>query len=150
MAVFTFFYGAQAYEFERPEIIAKLGAKVDIVAKIYTLTIKGVSGMTFTVKQNDTVPALEAQLLDADGVGINLEMSQVRFRAIERFGKKTIEKFATITDELTGKVQIDWQAGDTDIAGYYNCEFEITFTDSTILTVPNDGYFMISIIEELG
>lgn len=40
MALFTFFYGSQAYEFERPEIVAKPGAKAEIVGKKYTLIIK--------------------------------------------------------------------------------------------------------------
>ncbi len=150
MAVFTFFYGAQAYEFERPEIIAKPGAKVDIVAKIYTLTIKGVSGMTFTVKQNDTVPALEAQLLDSEGNPINLDMCGVRFHMRDGYGRKEIIRPAIITSAAQGLIKVNWQAGETDTVGVYRCEFQITFTDNTILTVPNDGYFLINIVQELG
>jgi len=40
MATFYMFFGAQAYEFERPEIVAKPGAKLEIVATKYTLIIK--------------------------------------------------------------------------------------------------------------
>lgn len=40
MATFYMFYGTQAYEFERPEIAAKPGAKLEIVATKYTLIIK--------------------------------------------------------------------------------------------------------------
>lgn len=40
MATFYMFYGTQAYEFERPEIAAKPGAKLKIVATKYTLIIK--------------------------------------------------------------------------------------------------------------
>lgn len=150
MALFYMFMGPQAYEFERPEIIVKSGAKVDIVAKKYTLTIKGVSGMTFTIKQNDTVPALEAQLLDADGKPVNLDMCGVRFHMRDGYGKKEINRPATIMDVEQGRIRVDWQVGDTDTTGIFKCEFQITFTDSTILTVPNDGYFLVYIVEELG
>jgi len=40
MAVFYFFYGTQVYEFERPELQAKAGAKLEIVGTKATLLIK--------------------------------------------------------------------------------------------------------------
>lgn len=40
MQKFTFFYGNQAYEFERPEIAATTGANAEIAGKIYTLILK--------------------------------------------------------------------------------------------------------------
>ena len=33
--------------------------------------------MNFTIKQNDTLPSLESQLLDVDGNPVNLEMCGV-------------------------------------------------------------------------
>jgi len=47
-------------------------------------------------------------------------------------------------------VRVDWQEGDTDTVGTYKCEFQVTFTDNTILTIPNDGYFLINIVRELA
>lgn len=40
MQKFYMFYGSQAYEFERPEIIAKPGARAEIAGKVYTLILK--------------------------------------------------------------------------------------------------------------
>lgn len=40
MAIFCFFYGTQVYEFERPELQAKAGAKLEIVGTKTTLLIK--------------------------------------------------------------------------------------------------------------
>jgi len=40
MAVFYFFFGAQAYEFERPELQTKAGARLEIVGTKATLLIK--------------------------------------------------------------------------------------------------------------
>lgn len=106
--------------------------------------------MSFAIKQNDTVPALEAQLIDADGKPINLDMCGVRFHMRGSFGRKEINRVVNIIDAEQGQVQVDWQDGETDTTGIFNCEFEITFPDNSILTVPNDGYFLIKIIKELG
>lgn len=40
MTVFAFFYGAQVYEFERPEIQAKAGVKAKVVGTKRTLLVK--------------------------------------------------------------------------------------------------------------
>lgn len=40
MAKFYMFYGAQVFEFERPEIVAKQGAKAEILGQKYNLIIK--------------------------------------------------------------------------------------------------------------
>lgn len=37
---FYMFLGAQSYEYDRPEIIAKPGAKVEIAGKIYSLILR--------------------------------------------------------------------------------------------------------------
>jgi hypothetical protein len=106
--------------------------------------------MTFTIKQNDTLPALEAQLLDAENNPINLDMCGVRFHMRDGYGRKEIIRPAIITSAAQGLIKVNWQAGETDTVGVYRCEFQITFTDNTILTVPNDGYFLINIVQELG
>lgn len=106
--------------------------------------------MSFYIKQNDTLPSLESQLLNASGTPINLEMSGVLFHMRDSYGRKELTKIATIVDAENGQVKIDWNEGDTGTVGIYKCEFQVTFTDNTILTIPNDGYFLIYIVEELG
>jgi len=106
--------------------------------------------VSFVIKQNDTAPPLEAQLIDADGNPINLDMCGVKFHMKDGYGKVNINRPATIVDAAQGLVRVDWQDGDTSIAGIMKCEFEVTFTDGKVLTVPNDGYFLIHIFVELG
>jgi hypothetical protein len=150
VAEFYFYIGNGYYEFERPEIVVNPGVRFNITTKRYTVSIKGSVKMEYTLKQNDTLPAIEAQLINADGTPINLDLCGVRFHAQSFDRKKLIVKQAEIIDAENGKVRVKWKEGDTDTAGNYRAEFEIVFTDSTILTVPNDGYFLVKIIPEIG
>lgn len=101
--------------------------------------------MTITIKQNDTVPALEAQLVNADGTAIDLTLCSVWLH----MGNK-INAVSEITDAIKGWVKYAWQTGDTDTVGLYKAEFEIKYPDGAIQTVPNDGYFLIQIVNELA
>lgn len=105
--------------------------------------------MSFVIKRNDTVPSLEAQLIDADGSPVNLDMCGVKLHMFNNCSTR-ITKNATIVDIMQGRVRVDWEDSDTAVAGVYKCEFEIIFTDSSVLTVPNDGYFLISITPDIG
>lgn len=53
MATFYMFFGAQAYEFERPELQAKAGAKIEIVGTKATLLIKP-SKTSVKLRSNET------------------------------------------------------------------------------------------------
>lgn len=103
----------------------------------------------FTIKQNDTLPFLEAQLIDYTGNPINLELCGVHFH-MNRYGVNVINRTATITDVESGKVRVEWQEGETSTRGTYECEFEVNMPDGGVLTVPNNGYFLIEIIKELA
>ena len=103
----------------------------------------------FTIKQNDTLPNLEAQLLDYTGSPINLDLCGVHFH-MNKYGTNIINRPAMITDAINGRVKIEWQQGDTGVVGTYQCEFEVNMPDGKIITVPNDGYFLISIVKELA
>ena len=108
----------------------------------------------FTIKQNDTGPPLGALLQYSDGTAINLDLCEVWFhmRSYVPGGDGTlkVDREATIVDATTGSVRYDWQAGDTDTVGMYRCEFEIRDPDGNITTVPNDGDFLVQVVQELG
>lgn len=104
----------------------------------------------FTIKQNDTLPNLEAQLFDPDGEPLNLDLCGVHFHMSDYKSNVTINRPATITDIEKGEVKVAWQEGETGTVGTFKCEFEVNMPDGKIITVPNDGYFLISIIKELA
>jgi hypothetical protein len=104
----------------------------------------------FIIKQNDTLPNLEVQLIDIEGNPLNLDLCGVHFHMKGPDGGVKINRQATILDVEQGKVKVEWREGDTGEVGTYKCEFEINMPDGKILTVPNDGYFLIQIVPELA
>jgi hypothetical protein len=56
----------------------------------------------------------------------------------------------TILQASPGRVQYDWQAGQTDAAGVYEFEVEVTFANGQPVTYPSDGYWPLIIDPDLG
>lgn len=103
--------------------------------------------MAFTIKQGDTLPPLVAILREADLTPIDLSDATSVKLAIK--GPVTWKKDCSIVDAPEGKVSYSWVSGDTSTNGQYEAEFEITWPGG-IQTVPNDKYFQIVIVTELG
>ena len=106
--------------------------------------------MAFTIKQNDTSPALQATLQDYAGTAISLVGATVRFHMKGLDGSLAIDSPMTITNAAGGVIRYNWQATDTDTAGTYNAEFEVTYSDLSVETFPNTGNIAIVITPELN
>ncbi len=106
--------------------------------------------MAFRIKTNDTAPQLIVTLTDAAGNKVNLTGATARLH-MKKYGASSlkVDAAATIANATTGKVSYDWSALDTDTAGTYYGEIEITYSDSKVETFPNNGYFTIIIHEDL-
>ena len=70
-------------------------------------------------------------------------------RLTDTTGAPAVDHAMTITDAANGRVTYAWQAGDTDTPGAYDVEFEILWSDSTIETVPNNGYESVIVTDDL-
>ena len=104
----------------------------------------------FSLKQNDTWPALNATLSDVNGP-INLTTATtVKIIIKPTGGGSAITGTCTIVSAAAGTVRYSWVSGDTALAGTYQGEFEITWADGKIGTVPNEGYFSLEILADLG
>jgi hypothetical protein len=55
-----------------------------------------------------------------------------------------------VQDASNGEVKYDIQPGDLDQVGYYDYEWEVTFSDGGIETWPSDGTASISVRDELA
>jgi hypothetical protein len=106
--------------------------------------------MAFTIKQNDTSPSIQATLQNYNGTPINLVGATVRFHMKSFEGAIKVDRVATVTSALNGVVTYFWQAGDTDTAGSYYAEFEVTYSDLAVETFPNNGSIAITITPELN
>ena len=107
---------------------------------------------TFYIKEGDTSPAIEFALTPTD---ILLTGASVVFSMWDRRGTiKVNRQAATITDDGsatdTPTVQYDWASADTDTAGTYYAEFEITYADTTVETFPNNGFITIQITKDIA
>ncbi len=103
-----------------------------------------------TIKQSDTYPPLRAYLQMANGKPIRLAGATVKLIALDSNDNKKINKQVEIKDANKGYVEYKWDKKDTQEPGELRAEFEITQQDGSIVTVPNDGYFIINITKQLG
>ena len=100
----------------------------------------------FCIKQNDTRPIIQATLTDVTIDGGSTARFLMRLRGDK---SSKVAATATISDNgPPGVVRYNWAAGDTDTAGIYEGEFEITFSDGKIETYPNGEYIRITILED--
>jgi hypothetical protein len=103
-----------------------------------------------TLKRNDTRPLLDFQLRDARGP-VDLTGATVMFQMRAVGGTQAkIERACEVLDAASGKVRYAWQASDTDTAGTWLAEFEVTFSDGAQATFPNDRHLTVQIIEDLA
>ena len=102
------------------------------------------------MKRNDTSPLIAATLTDAAGPIDLSAAAGVQFHLRTAAGEVVVNAAATIVDAAAGEVEYGWQAGDTATAGRFEFEFEITFLDGSILTVPNTGYEQLVIVPDVA
>ena len=103
---------------------------------------------TIIVKRGDTRPALTANLSTAAGP-IDLTGATVRFVMGNPGEAAVVNAAATIVDAAAGTVRYSWLPADTDTAGMWRAEWEITWPDG-VQTVPADGYDLVRIVSDLG
>ena len=99
----------------------------------------------FTIKQGDTRPIIQATVTTP----VVLTNATVRFLMRLRADKSSkVAAAAVVTGALT--MEYRWDAADTNTAGIYEAEFEVTFPSGLIETYPNGEYIRVTILEESG
>lgn len=133
------------------------------------------SNNSFRLKRGDTRPTLFAALTERDPLypddfsrrrPLDLTPADVvKLVAKTRDGKHTLGGEADIIVADAGdpvwdlhpelvafpfRVKYEWQEADTEAAGTFYGELEITFTDSSVQTVPVRGYIVIVVEDDQG
>lgn len=106
--------------------------------------------MTFTIKQSDTSPAIQAELKDGNYSPINLTGATVNLHMKLLGSNVVFSRTMNIVNALSGIVNYYWEVGDTDVEGTYYVEFEVTYSDLSVETFPNTGNLIILIVPELN
>jgi len=108
---------------------------------------------TVEMKRNDSSPPLSAVLLDkATRLPANLTGCTVVFNMRPSGGgaAKVSRSPAVVTDAAGGAVEYRWTAGDTDTAGTFEAEFEVSAPGNLIRTFPSAGYIEVIIAEDVA
>jgi hypothetical protein len=106
----------------------------------------------FYIKQNDTRPAITANLTDANDAAVNLTGATVKFnmRVDPAGATKVSLGAATIEDAEAGQVSYSWTASNTDTADDYEAEFQVTFAGGTVQTFPGRNWIAVHIIDDIA
>lgn len=105
-----------------------------------------------TVKRGDTRPYFSVTLIDGAGDEVTLGSGDVvRFSMRESSNQSvTVSRALANFEAGTGDVEYRWQAGDTDMTGEYECEWEVTYADGTIQTFPAYDYDLVYITGDIA
>ena len=106
--------------------------------------------MSFSIKRNDRLPAIEATL-EADGEAMDLTDCTVTF-IMTRVGdtSATVSAEADVVSATDGTVSYSWGATDTETAGLYRAEFEVEDEDGLKRTFPADDYLYVNVVADLA
>lgn len=107
--------------------------------------------MDFTIKQNDTLPDLNLTLTDSGGFPFDLRYTAGVYMRMQKRAAlyAKVGRFVTVVDDVNGRIKHVWQAGDTDEIGVYRTEFEATDSLGRIQTYPNDGFYLIEVVDDI-
>lgn len=102
----------------------------------------------FVLKVGDRLPELQAQLINKKTRKPVADITTATVTA--RIKLKGTSTWVTITavtvvDGPKAIVNIAWEAGNTATAGDYDLEFKITFPDTRVMSVPNEGCLLLRI-----
>jgi hypothetical protein len=111
----------------------------------------------FTIRQHDRLPAIAYTLGEDVTTGatttnsaVNLTGSTVTFimRLVGAASAK-VNATATVVAATSGTVRYDWIAADTDTAGDYQAEWQVTDSAGRKRTFPTVGYITITVVPDL-
>lgn len=105
----------------------------------------------FSIKQGDTLPPIRSILKDAANNVVPLPVgTTVKFHLKKVSGSIKVDAAATIVDVPTAEVKYDWVDGDTDEAGDFVAEWEVTYSGGGTLSVPNTTDIEVKIYPQLA
>lgn len=104
---------------------------------------------TFYLKKGDTSPSLIYALTPTS---VDLTGATVRFNMRLSGGATKVNRAAAVivTPTVAPTVQYNWTVADTDTAGFYEAEFEITYPGGAVETFPNSDFVRVQITGDIA
>lgn len=107
----------------------------------------------FFLKVGDTGSRIQWTCEDSTGTAVDVAGSTPLFKmgplsggTLTVAGTATIDQVGAGTvDGTRGQMHFAWPAGGVSTADWYRAECEVTFTSGTVVTYPNDSFFIIAV-----
>lgn len=109
--------------------------------------------LRFTIKRHDRLPAIAIQAKYRDGTAVDLTGATtpkfyMRSTGAADSTTPDVDGIAEITDAANGKLRYLWGDGDTDVAGSYLAEFEVTLSGRR-LSFPAAETLIVQVVGDL-
>jgi hypothetical protein len=106
---------------------------------------------TITLKRHDTGPRVELLLVNDDETPFDLTgYSDATFILASRSpSAEVLIAAAAVVDVASGSLRYTWLAGDTDLSGDFDAEFEVFDLDGRRRTFPPDAHIWVQVLDDL-
>ena len=111
----------------------------------------------FTIKRGDwgSSESVDVALSDQDGAIDLSTATVVKLLFKTKTGSTTYSRNCTVTGAVAGAVSYEFTAADassgpTSVVNTFDIEWEITWSDGSITTVPNEGFKELAVVADLG
>ena len=106
---------------------------------------------TFFMKRNDDQPTLDVALRDDKNRPVDVTGATVLFhmRNTADDTTKISGGSVTVLSASKGEVRDSWSTSNTNTAGNFEAEFQVTFAEGGVQSFPNDGYIDVIITEDV-
>jgi hypothetical protein len=102
------------------------------------------------MKRGDLAPSVSA-VLYSSGAVVDLTGSTVKLIMKNRStGVEKVNAACVIVTPAAGAVRYDWTGTDTDTAGTYDVEFQVTLPTTKKLTCPNNKHLECLVYPDVG
>ena len=105
----------------------------------------------YVIKAHDQLPSIQASLTTAAGAVDLTGATAVAFIMQPAAGgaAKVNAPGVIVSPATSGTVRYDWAVGDTNTAGDYQAEWQVTWSDGRHQSFPTVGYHSITIAPDL-
>lgn len=104
----------------------------------------------FVKKVADTRPIIQGTLTDGAGAAVNVTGATIVLATKHQESGSTAAFTGAIVTATSGIVNYTFAASELDTVGFYDAEWQVTFSAGVVNSYPNTGYFLIQVVDDLN